>query len=232
MYDCLNLLNINNNEEQKKIFKNYQKLFLEYNQKINLISKNDEKFLFEKHIFDSLAFNLFYSKYNKKNINNILDIGTGGGFPSVPISLLYPNINVTALDSINKKIKSIECLKEELLLKNLFPVCRRAEEFNEKEKFDVAVSRATAELRIILEYAIPFLKTGGYFVAYKSLKAEEEIKNAKTALKLLNAEVIDKIEYSLPIKEENKRVLLIIRKIKKTPSIYPRQNGIIKKKML
>lgn len=234
MYNKLEKLELNFNENEVKLFTSFSELFKEYNEKVNLISKNDVNFLFEKHIFDSLAFNLFYKKYfNNENLK-LLDIGTGGGFPSLPITLKYKNINVTALDSINKKINFIKCAKETLDIKNINPICSRVEDLpiNLKSSFDIVTSRAMAELRVILEYAIPYVKVGGYFVAYKSIKAEEEIKNSKNALKLLNSKIIETIEYSLPIDEENKRYLIIIKKEKEAPSSYPRKNGLVKKKPL
>ena len=221
-------------EEKISEFDLFSDFFKEYNDKVNLISNNDVNFLFEKHIFDSLAFNLFYEKYNLKNSLKLLDIGTGGGFPSLPISFVYKNINVTPLDSINKKINFILAVKEKFNLENITPICSRVEDLPlaSKSSFDIVTSRAMAELRIILEYAIPYLKVGGYFAAYKSLKAEEEIEKAKNALKLLNSKVIDIIEYSLPIDVENKRYLIVIKKEKEVPSSYPRKNGLVKKKPL
>ena len=234
MYNKLQQLGINIDEKQKKLFSSFSDLFTEYNSKVNLISKNDVKFLFQKHIYDSLAFNLFYEKYNNENLLKIMDIGTGGGFPAIPISLLYKNIEVTALDSINKKINFIKIAADKLNIKNINPICSRAEDLPiyMKNSFNVIVSRAMADLRIILEYAIPYLKTGGYFVAYKSLRAEEEIYNAKNALLKLNSVIIDKIEYSLPIEKENKRVLIVIKKEKDISYIYPRKNGQVKKNPL
>ncbi len=231
MYEKLEQLGINIDEKQKKLFSSFSDLFTEYNSNINLISKNDVKFLFQKHIYDSLAFNLFYEKYSSKQLLNIMDIGTGGGFPAIPIALLYKNIDVTALDSINKKINFIKTVIDKLEIKNINPICSRVEELplSMKSSFDVIVSRAMADLRVILEYAIPYLKIGGYFIAYKSQKAEEEIYNAKNALLKLNSVVIDRLEYSLPLNEENKRVLLVIKKEKDISPIYPRKNGQVKK---
>ena len=234
MYNELKKLNIFFEEENSNLFCLYTQMFKEYNSKVNLISNNDERVLFEKHIFDSLAFNLFYQKYMSNKSLKLLDIGTGGGFPSVPISLFYKNINVAALDSINKKINFIKFLKENLKLDNINPICSRVEDLSisSKSSFDVVTSRAMAELRMILEYAIPYVKVGGYFVAYKSIKTQEEIENAKNALKILNSRVVDIIEYSLPLDEENKRCLIIIKKEKEVPSSYPRKNGLVKKKPL
>ncbi len=221
-----------NIDKKSVLLEKFIDIFLEYNQKINLISRNDFRFLFEKHIYDSLSLNLFLKKYYKDTPLNMLDIGTGGGFPSIPVSIFFNNINITAVDSTLKKIKFIEFVKNELKLNNINPLCKRAEELSFGADFDICLSRAMAELRIILEYAIPYLKEGAFFVAYKSLKAEEEIKNAKNALKILNAEITEQIEYSLPIETENKRVLIIIRKNAQTPGIYPRKNGLILKKPL
>ena len=234
MYNQLAQLRIDIKEKEKKLLSSFSELFIEYNSRVNLVSNNDINFLFEKHIYDSLAFNLFYKKYIDAKSIDIMDIGTGGGFPAIPISLLYKNIEVTALDSINKKINFIRAAADKLEIKNINPICSRVEELplSMKSSFDVIVSRAMADLRVILEYAIPYLKIGGYFIAYKSQKAEEEIYNAKNALLKLNSVVIDRLEYSLPIDEENKRVLLVIKKEKDIPSIYPRKNGQVKKNPL
>ena len=209
-------------------------IFFEYNKSVNLVSNNDLAVLFEKHIYDSLAINLFLK--NIKNLNNIklLDIGTGGGFPSIPCAAAYDNVNIYALDSIAKKINFIRKISSELNLPNLLPVCARAEEYavNNRGTFDIVASRAMAELRIILEYAVPFIKTGGYFIAYKSKKAEEELLSSQNALKLLDIELVEKYEYSLPLDVENRRVLLVFKKLKPTKLIYPRKNGEIKRNPL
>ena len=139
----------------------------------------------------------------------MLDFGTGGGFPSVPIALTYPKIQVTALDSIAKKIRAIESIKDKLQIKNLTPVCDRVE--NTDGKFDIVTSRAVSSLDKICAYALPKLKKNGYFVAYKSRKSEEEIENAKNVLKKFKAEVVDVIEYELPLDEKIDRNLIIIK---------------------
>ncbi len=194
--------------ENKDFYKDYMECFLEENSKVNLISKNDEKYLWEKHVFDSLAIENFFNKYSPK-CTTLLDIGTGGGFPSVPIALTYPKIQVTALDSIAKKIRAIESIKEKLQIKNLTPVCSRVE--NTDGKFDIVTSRAVSSLDKICVYALPKLKKNGYFVAYKSRKSEEEIENAKNVLKKFKAEVVDVIEYELPLDEKIDRNLIIIK---------------------
>lgn len=196
----------------KEFYKKYIETFLELNSKINLISKNDEKYLWEKHIFDSLAIKYFFEKYFKTHTPplTLLDIGTGGGFPAVPIAITYPDIEVFALDSIRKKINTIETIKSELDIKNLHPICDRAE--NIKTKYDLITSRAVAPLKVITEYAMPLLKDRGYFIAYKSLRAPEEIEEAKQTLKKHKAHVIDVISYDLPLEENHTRNLVVIAK--------------------
>lgn len=196
--------------QDKEFFENYIKAFLAENAKVNLISKNDEKYLWEKHIFDSLAVEKFFEKYNFE-AKELLDFGTGGGFPSVPIALAYPNISVTAVDSIRKKINAIVSIKNTLDIKNLTPICERIE--NIDKKFDVVTSRAVANLGKIVEYAIPHLKNDGYFVAYKSVKVQEEINEAKPFLKKYNAKIVDIIQYNLPLTENHTRNLVIIKRI-------------------
>ncbi|HIT92390.1 MAG TPA: 16S rRNA (guanine(527)-N(7))-methyltransferase RsmG [Candidatus Stercorousia faecigallinarum] len=195
--------------KNKEFFTDYIKAFLNQNSKLNLISKNDEKFLWEKHIFDSLSIEKFFEKY-KPSGSKLLDIGTGGGFPSVPTALAYPDIEVFALDSIRKKINAIENIKAVLNIQNLHTICDRAE--NIKDKFDIITSRAVAPLKIIIGYAMPLLNKNGYFVAYKSIRTEEEIKEAKNILKKYNAEVTDIIKYDLPLEENHTRNLIIIKK--------------------
>ena len=194
--------------KNKQFYSEYIDSFLTQNAVINLISKNDEKFLWEKHIFDSLSIENFFEKYPQNRNLTLLDIGTGGGFPAVPIALTYPDIEVTALDSIRKKLNAIENIKAELGIKNLKTLCERAENIN--GQYDIITSRAVAPLRVILNYAMPLLKKNGYFIAYKSVKTDEEIKDAQKELKKYNAKVVDIIKYDLPLEENHTRNLIII----------------------
>ena len=191
-------------------FDKYIELFLEENSKHNLISKNDEKFLFEKHIYDSLGIKLFFEKYKIKEAN-ILDIGCGGGFPCLPLSIEYPELKITGIDSIRKKINSVTTIRNGLELKNLELICDRVENIKNKQ-FDIVVSRAVANLAKISEYALPLVKKDGYFIAYKSKKTQEEIEEAKTVLKKYNAKIIDIIQYNLPLEEVYERNLICIKK--------------------
>lgn len=192
-------------------YNKYKNVFLEENAKHNLISKNDEKFLYEKHFYDSLGIKLFFEKYNISK-SKILDIGCGGGFPCVPIAMEYPEMDVIGIDSIRKKINSVEEIKSKLELKNLELICDRVENLKEK-KFDIIISRAVADLAKISEYALPLLKKDGYFIAYKSKKALEELDGAKAILKKMKAEVIEIINYNLPLEEIYERNLVCIKKL-------------------
>lgn len=194
--------------ENKICWDDFIKAFLEENSKVNLISQNDEKVLFEKHISDSIAILKVIKTYSLSP-ETLLDIGTGGGFPAVPVSIVLPDVKVTAVDSIAKKIRAIENIKQKLNIQNLTPVCSRVE--NIEGKFDIVVSRAVASLDKLCTLALPKLKRGGYFVAYKSKKAEEEIEKAKPVLKKFGAEVVDIFEYKLPTEENPVRNLVVIK---------------------
>lgn len=193
----------------KTNFEHYMQIFLKQNAVLNLISKNDEQFLWEKHIYDSLSLHLFFEKYELPK--TILDIGTGGGFPAVPLAIEYPQINIWALDSIAKKINAINNIKSELKLENLHPVCSRVEAFD-KNNFEVVTSRAVASLDKLIKYAEPKIQNGGYFVAYKSKLLDEELENAKHILKKSSLSLVDTIEYELPTKEKHIRKLVVFKK--------------------
>lgn len=198
-------------ESKIEIFNKYEKSFLLNNSHTNLISKNDEKFLFEKHIFDSLAINLFFKKYSIiPDEKKMLDIGTGGGFPSVPAAIFYNNLRVFAVDSIAKKINIINEIKNELILENLHPICERVENLQENN-FDIITSRAVASLDVILKYAAPKLNKHGYFVAYKSKKILDELKIAKNTIKKYRLKMVDIIDYTLPTPEKFERNLIVFK---------------------
>ena len=196
----------------KDFFAEYIEAFLRENSKVNLISKNDERYLWEKHIFDSLSLSLFFDKYIKDlSGKTLLDIGTGGGFPSVPLALWYPDLKVLALDSISKKLKAIDSIKYQLNVKNLTTINERAENLN--EKFDIVTSRAVGKLDKITTYGLPVTKKGGYFVAYKSKNANEEIESAKAKINKLGGKIVEIIPYTLPTDEIYERNLIVVKKI-------------------
>ena len=208
-YDSLEEISVHLNNNQKSLFDKYVSFFTEYNSHTNLISKNDIKFLFEKHIYDSLAFNLFIKKYSMPD--NILDIGTGGGFPSVPLSLVYEKTKIYAVDSIAKKINFITTVKNELNIKNIFPINSRIENLpiEYKNNFDVVTTRALGKLSLIIEYAAPYIRKNEYFVAYKSINSENELTMAESVVKKYNIKLVDIIDYKLPLKESYDRKLMV-----------------------
>ena len=200
-----------NNFKTVSDFNNYTEFFLEENSKHNLISKNDEKLLYAKHIYDSLSLKLFLEKYNI-NEAKILDIGCGGGFPCIPLAIEFPNLQIIGIDSIRKKINSVQTIAEKLKLKNISFICDRVENIKNND-FDIIISRAVADMSKISEYALPKLKKGGFFIAYKSKKALEELDGAKDVLKKYSAKVIDIIPYTLPLEEVYERNLICIQKL-------------------
>lgn len=199
-----------NKLEIKTNFDKYIKTFLEENSKINLMSKNDEKLIFEKHIYDSLSIKFLFDKLDMLP-KTILDIGTGGGFPSIPIALEYPEIQVTGIDSIQKKINAISNIAKKLGIKNIEFIRDRVENIKDK-KYDMITSRAVAQASLLIEYAYPLLKKDGYLVLYKSKSVDEEIEKAKPLIRKLHMKISDIIEYSLPLKENYNRCLLVLQK--------------------
>lgn len=199
-----------NKIETKKDFTDYKKYFLEENSKLNLISKKEEQYLFEKHIYDSLGIKLFFEKYNFVP-KTLLDIGTGGGFPSVPIAIEYPEISVTGIDSIQKKINAVQSIKNSLNIQNLNLIRGRVEELK-NSSFDVITSRAVAKIETLIKYAYPLLKKDGYIILYKSKTAEDEITEAINLIRKLHLKIKPIIEYTLPLEETYNRCLVILQK--------------------
>lgn len=199
-----------NKIEIKKDFTDYKKYFLEENSKLNLISKKEEQYLFEKHIYDSLGIKLFFEKYNFVP-KTLLDIGTGGGFPSVPIAIEYPEISVTGIDSIQKKINAVQSIKNSLNIQNLNLIRGRVEELK-NFSFDVITSRAVAKIETLIKYAYPLLKKDGYIILYKSKTAEDEITEAINLIRKLHLKIKPIIEYTLPLEETYNRCLVILQK--------------------
>lgn len=194
----------------KTDFSEYIKVFLEENAKLNLISKKDEDFLFEKHIYDSLSIKLFLEKYGCKP-SNILDIGTGGGFPLLPIALEYPDIDMYGIDSIRKKITAVSNIVNNLNIKNVTLINDRVENIKDK-KFDVIVSRAVSKIDIMIKYAYPLLNEGGFIILYKSKTASDEISEAKDLIRKLHLKIKPIIKYELPLPEKYERNLVILEK--------------------
>ena len=165
----------------------------------------------------------------------LIDVGCGAGFPGLALKIAYPNLKVTLLDSLNKRVQFLDAVIERLGLQNINTIHGRAEDFAKqdgmRETFDLAVSRAVANLSTLSEYCLPFVKVGGYFIPYKSEKASEEIEKAQNAIKILGGKLEEKKEYHLP-DSDYYRNLLLIKKEKTTPKKYPRKAGLPSKEPL
>ena len=215
---------------QKKQYEKYFELVVEWNQKINLTAITEEEEFYTKHFFDSISL-AFFKDYS--NIESICDVGSGAGFPSIPLKILYPNLKVTIVDSLNKRIKFLNLVKEELGLVDCNFVHARAEEFGQnkeyRESFEIVTARAVARLNVLAELCLPLVKKDGYFLSLKSQKAEEETKEAINAIKLLGGKLEKDLEFAI---EGEERHILEIRKAKETPNKYPRKAGTPNKKPL
>lgn len=200
----------------------YMKLILEWNEKINVTAIKEEKEFIVKHFVDSLTINEFLVKSKR-----ILDIGTGAGFPGIPIKLYYPNINVTLIDSVNKKITVLRDVIEKLKLEKIEALHIRAEDLakdlNYRENFDVVTTRAVSNLATVSEYMLPFVKIDGKAICMKGPNVDEELENAGNAIKLLGGE-IEKIQ-KIKIDNELERNIVVIKKVNKTDKKYPRGQG-------
>lgn len=212
-------LNIDISEENLRKFQVYSNLLKEYNKKFNLTSITEDKEIYLKHFYDSLC--LFKVKKLFDNLT-LLDVGTGAGFPGIPIAIVNPNIEVTLLESNAKKCGFLKIVKDALNLKNIKIINARAEDYTQKtrEKFDIVTSRAVAHLQVLAELETPALKVNGYFLPLKS-HINEELQETNALLKTLNCVIINKIEYTLPI-ENSVRTILVIQKKKETPLDFPR----------
>ncbi|MDO5707310.1 MAG: 16S rRNA (guanine(527)-N(7))-methyltransferase RsmG [Andreesenia angusta] len=225
-------MNIYYNEEILEKFSIYKRLLKEWNKKMNITAITDDKEIDIKHFLDSSAIlNSNIIKYDDR----IIDIGTGGGFPGVPIKILLPETKITLFDSLKKRLKFLDLVIEELDLKNIETVHGRAEEFGRKndyrETYDIAVSRAVASLNTLSEYCLPFVKKEGYFIAMKGPDASDELKNAQNAIKKLGGNVEKIQDIHIPFSELDHKIIAI-KKIRNTPKQYPRGGGNPKKKPL
>ena len=212
------------NETLEKL-KIFYEFLNEFNAHTNLIAKADEKTILTRHFLDSMAFckiPLVPSKFK------LLDIGSGGGFPSIILAILFPKAEIVAVDSVGKKVNFLNQATEKVGLKNFKALNTRAEELSSdfRENFDFVTARAVASLNTLSEYCIPFVKIGGNFVAYKAKTAKEELKEAKKGIKILGGSLAEIIPYSV---DEAERNLVVIEKILKTSLKFPRKSGLPKK---
>lgn len=222
----MNNLIDNLEEEKKKQFHRFYELLIEYNKVMNLTAITEYDEVVKKHFVDSLA---IQNIIDLNKIQTLVDVGTGAGFPGIPLKIVYPHLRVTLLDALNKRVKFLDIVIKELGLKNISADHGRAEDFakNKKyrEKYDLCVSRAVANLSTLSEYCIPFVHLGGCFISYKSEKIDEELGQSKKAISILGGNVEDVVRFKLTDTDIG-RSLIKIKKEKKTPEKYPRKAGL------
>ena len=231
-YSLLDQQNINLTDQQKTQFERYFQLLVEWNQKINLTAITEKEEVYLKHFYDSIA-PILQGLIENQEIK-LLDIGAGAGFPSLPMKILYPQLDVTIIDSLNKRINFLQLLAEELDLEGVHFYHGRAEDFAQdkhfRAQFDIVTARAVARMQVLSELTIPYLKVGGKLLALKASNAPEELTEAKNALNLLFSKVEDNISYTLP--NGDPRYITIVEKKKETPNKYPRKAGMPNKRPL
>ena len=219
-------------DRQKEQYERYFELLVEWNEKINLtaITEKDEVYL--KHFYDSIA-PILQGLIENQPIR-LLDIGAGAGFPSLPMKILFPELDVTIIDSLNKRINFLHLLAEELDLSGVHFYHGRAEDFAQdkafRAQFDLVTARAVARMQVLSELTIPYLKVGGRLLALKASNAPEELEEAKNALNLLFSKVEDNLQYELP--NGDPRYITVVEKKKETPNKYPRKAGLPNKRPL
>lgn len=219
-------------DRQKEQYERYFELLVEWNEKINLtaITEKDEVYL--KHFYDSIA-PILQGLIENQPIR-LLDIGAGAGFPSLPMKILFPELDVTIIDSLNKRINFLHLLPEELGLSGVHFYHGRAEDFAQdkafRAQFDIVTARAVARMQVLSELTIPYLKVGGRLLALKASNAPEELEEAKNALNLLFSKVEDNLQYELP--NGDPRYITLVEKKKETPNKYPRKAGMPNKRPL
>lgn len=210
----------------------YKDTLQEWNEFMDLTNIIEDEDVYYKHFLDSL---LIMKYFDFEDGKNVIDVGTGAGFPGLPLKIAKKDLNVTLMDSLNKRIKFLNEVIDRDKLTNIEAIHGRAEEMSRtkeyREKYDYAVSRAVARLNTLVEYTLPFVSVGGYFISMKGPQPQEEVEEAKNAIKKLGGELVDVIEYELS-DTDNHRSIIIIKKVKETDKKYPRGGGKPRKKPL
>lgn len=217
---------------QKEQFNKFYDILIDWNKVMNLTAITEYEEVLKKHFLDSLSIT---KVINLEEIQSVIDVGTGAGFPGIPLKITFPHLKVTLLDSLNKRIKFLDEVICELGLKNVDTIHGRAEDIGKMEKYreqyDLCVSRAVANLATLSEYCLPYIKVGGIFISYKSGNIEEEIKNSRKAVDLLGGIIKETVKFELPGTDIG-RSFVIIEKQKNTPKKYPRKAGLPSKEPL
>lgn len=228
----MKLFGIELSDVQKDQFNRYYSLLIEWNDKINLTAITDKQEVIKKHFEDSLSIS---SVIDMNTVNSVIDVGTGAGFPGIPLKIVFPGLKLTLLDSLNKRINFLNTVVDELGLADVSAIHGRAEEYGRdvvyRESFDLCVSRAVANLSTLSEFCLPFVKVGGYFVSYKSEKADIEYIEAKNAINLLSGGNV-RIEDVIITDTDLTRKMVLIEKLSPIDDKYPRRAGIPLKKPL
>lgn len=231
-YNLLAEQNLPLSDQQKKQFERYFELLVEWNEKINLTAITDKEEVYLKHFYDSIA-PILQGLIPNETIK-LLDIGAGAGFPSLPMKILYPQLDVSIIDSLNKRINFLQLLAQELDLDGVHFYHGRAEDLaqdkNFRAQYDFVTARAVARMQVLSELTIPYLKVGGKLLALKASNAPEELLEAKNALNLLFSKVEDNLNYALP--NGDPRYITVVEKKKETPNKYPRKAGMPNKRPL
>ncbi len=229
LYESLKTLGIEINENQIKQFILYKDLLLEWNEKMNLTAITEDRDVIQKHFVDCVS---IASKIDIPENINVIDVGTGAGFPGIPVKIAFPKMNITLLDSLNKRINFLEEVVKNLGLENVNCVHSRAEDGGQnleyREKYDMCISRAVANLAVLSEYCLPFVKVGGSFVSLKGPDVEEELKEGKKAIEKLGGEIVKTEKIAIP-DSDIIHSLVIIKKVRQTPKQYPRKAGKVTK---
>lgn len=215
-------------QKQIQQFKQYFEILVEWNEKMNLTTITDEQGVYLKHFYDSLTIAFDFDFKDQ----SIVDVGAGAGFPSVPLKIVYPDLKITIVDSLTKRITFLNYLFKELGLQNCQAISARAEDYakDNRQKANIVMARAVARLNILDELCLPLVNVDGYFLALKGLKAKEELDEAKKGIELLGGKVEKVIDFTLT--NDDHRSNIIIKKVKDTPAKYPRMFGKIKKQPL
>lgn len=230
--DSLEKIGYTPSDAQCEQLNSFHKLLCEWNEFMNLTGITEYNEVVIKHFVDSLAVNCVYSF---KNTDKVVDIGTGAGFPGLPLKIMYPDVQFTLLDSLNKRIKFLDEVINTDGLNKIETLHGRAEDYARnkeyREQYNVCVSRAVANLATLSEYCLPYVKVGGVFIAYKAGQIDEELKASERAVKLLGGEIVDVHKFTLPDTDID-RTFVVIKKTAATSKKYPRKAGLPSKEPL
>lgn len=226
LIENMKMISVELMDKQVSQFIKFYEMLVEWNKVMNLTGITEYDEVVMKHFVDSLSI----VKVNGfDNVTSIIDVGTGAGFPGIPLKIVFPEIKITLLDSLNKRIKFLNAVIDELELENIETIHGRAEDFSKKEdyreQYDLCVSRAVANLATLSEYCLPYVKEDGYFLPYKSGDIKEEAANSKKAVKILGGSIEDIISFEIP-DTDMARTILKIHKTKATPKRFPRKAGL------